>query len=57
MKKLLLNFLFPKVGFSQKYAVDHEGNIYQWINYGTFDWSVKNADNLILGMFSKYNFK
>ena len=27
------------------YSGDHEGNIYQWINYGTLDWSIKNADN------------
>ena len=57
MRRLLLTFLFPIVGLSQNYVGDHEGNIYQWINYGTLDWPVKNADNLILGMFSKYNFK
>ncbi|MCH1473262.1 MAG: T9SS type A sorting domain-containing protein [Bacteroidia bacterium] len=45
MRRLLLIFLFPIVGLSQNYAGDHEGNIYQWINYGTLDWSVKNAEN------------
>ena len=45
MRRLLLTFLFPIVGLSQNYAGDHEGNIYDWVNYGTHDWSVKNAEN------------
>ena len=45
MRRLLLTFLFPIVGLSQNYVGDHEGNIYDWVNYGTHDWSVKNAEN------------
>ena len=45
MRRLLLTFLFPIVGLSQNYVGDHEGNIYDWVNYGTLDWSVKNAEN------------
>ena len=52
MKKLLLLFLVaPVFGFGQgeqRYAggtaTDQDGNTFEWINYGTQDWAIENAE-------------
>ena len=52
MKKLLLLLLIvPMFGFSQgvqRYAdgsaTDQDGNTFEWINYGTQDWAIENAE-------------
>ena len=52
MKKLLLLFLIaPVSGFGQgeqRYAdgtaTDQDGNTFEWINYGTQDWAIENAE-------------
>ena len=52
MKILLYIFLgFSLMSFGQGeqlYAdgtdVDQDGNTFEWINYGTYDWSIENAD-------------
>ena len=55
MKKLLYTFfttvLYTATAFSQgeqRYAngtaTDQEGNTFEWINYGTQDWSIQNAE-------------
>ena len=52
MKKLLLLLLLAHVlGFGQgeqRYAdgtaTDQDGNIFEWINYGTQDWAIENAE-------------
>ncbi|MDG1823198.1 MAG: fibrobacter succinogenes major paralogous domain-containing protein [Flavobacteriaceae bacterium] len=52
MKKLLLLLLIaPVLGFAQgeqRYAdgtaTDQQGNTFEWINYGTQDWSIQNAE-------------
>jgi uncharacterized protein (TIGR02145 family) len=52
MKKLLLLLLIaPVLGFGQgeqRYAdgtaTDQDGNTFEWINYGTQDWAIENAE-------------
>ena len=53
MKKLFLFFALSilATGFSQgeqlyadAIATDQEGNEFEWINYGTQDWAIENAD-------------
>ena len=52
MKKLLLLLLIaPVLGFGQgeqRYAdgtaTDQDGNTFEWINYGTQDWAIENAN-------------
>jgi uncharacterized protein (TIGR02145 family) len=52
MKKLLLLLLIaPVIGFGQgeqRYAdgtaTDQDGNTFEWINYGTQDWAIENAE-------------
>ena len=52
MKKLLLLLLItPLFGFSQGEqrhadgtATDQDGNTFEWINYGTQDWAIENAE-------------
>jgi len=52
MKKLLLLLLIaPVLGFGQgeqRYAdgtaTDQDGNNFEWINYGTQDWAIENAE-------------
>ena len=52
MKKLLfLLLLAPVLGFGQgeqRYAdgtaTDQDGNTFEWINYGTQDWAIENAE-------------
>ena len=52
MKKLLLLlFIAPMFGFGQgeqRYAdgtaTDQDGNTFEWINYGTQDWAIENAE-------------
>ncbi len=52
MKKLLLLLLaVPVLGFGQgkqRYAdgtaTDQDGNTFDWINYGTQDWAIENAE-------------
>ena len=52
MKKLLLLLLIaPVIGFGQGEqpnadgtATDQDGNIFEWINYGTQDWAIENAE-------------
>jgi uncharacterized protein (TIGR02145 family) len=52
MKKLFLLLLIaPVFGFSQgeqRYAdgtaTDQDGNTFEWINYGTQDWAIENAE-------------
>ncbi len=52
MKKLLLLLLIaPVFGFGQgeqRYAdgtaTDQDGNTFEWINYGTQDWAIENAE-------------
>ena len=55
MKKLLLLLLIaPVLGFGQgvqRYAdgtaIDQDGNTFEWINYGTQDWAIENAEVVI----------
>ena len=55
MKKLLLLLLIaPVLGFGQgeqRYAdgtaTDQDGNTFEWINYGTQDWAIENAEVVI----------
>jgi len=55
MKKLLLLlFIAPMFGFGQgeqRYAdgtaTDQDGNTFEWINYGTQDWAIENAEVVI----------
>ncbi len=56
MKRILLTFsisflIFPFTGAAQgeqRYAsgtaTDQEGNTFEWINYGTQDWAIENAE-------------
>ncbi len=52
MKKILLLLLIaPVLGFGQgeqRYAdgtaTDQDGNTFEWINYGTQDWAIENAE-------------
>ena len=52
MKKLLLLLLIaPALGFGQGEqlyadgtATDQDGNTFEWINYGTQDWAIENAE-------------
>lgn len=52
MKKLLLLlFIAPVFGYGQgeqRYAdgtaTDQDGNTFEWINYGTQDWAIENAE-------------
>ena len=52
MKKLLLLLLIaPVLGFGQgeqRYAdgtaTDQDGYTFEWINYGTQDWAIENAE-------------
>ena len=52
MKKLLLLLFFaPVLGFGQGEqlyadgtATDQDGNTFEWINYGTQDWAIENAE-------------
>ena len=52
MKKLFLLLLIaPVLGFGQgeqRYAdgtaTDQDGNTFEWINYGTQDWAIENAE-------------
>ena len=52
MKKLLLLLLIaPVIGLGQgeqRYAdgtaIDQNGNTFEWINYGTQDWAIENAE-------------
>ena len=52
MKKLLILLMItPVIGFGQGEqpnadgtATDQDGNTFEWINYGTQDWAIENAE-------------
>ena len=51
MKRILTLLFIPIISFSQgeqRYAdgtaTDQDGNTFEWINYGDYDWSIKNAE-------------
>ena len=51
MKKLILLLFIPLISFGQGEqlyadgtANDQDGNTFEWINYGEYDWSIENAE-------------
>ena len=48
MRNSLILFLLPLFGYGQfassGTATDQNGNSFEWINYGTQDWSIENAE-------------
>ena len=48
MKKLIILFFLPLLGFGQSIstgtATDQDGNSFEWLNYGSQDWSIENAE-------------
>ena len=51
MKKLFTLLFIPIISLSQGEqrsadgtATDQDGNTFEWINYGDYDWSIKNAE-------------
>ena len=58
MRNSLILFLLPLFGYGQfassGTATDQNGNSFEWINYGTQDWAIENAEVVNSKLGEKY---